>query len=431
MLRNLFVAPSPFNRRSVIRRTLFLATSRTPEYVTCEKYTGKEEKEIDFPVHGQGVFVFECDNTLRCVFSILNKSGTKGFNVEIDTNRVVVARLGDTTGSTLDIKTNGGLVAKNGAYYWFSLDSQNQRLRFGVGEPRFETIEFEAVFQFKENSKSKEHKMLLESLCKVKIPSDSAAKPLILIRDPVTGKVPPLIKTTDDISIDDIAQNKFLPTSVLSFELQQLYNCISGRNFKLDTDDFPDFVQAIEYSIKTKGKWCYEQLLKKAGEFGKQNPKETYLRITIGENNGESPGVPYVIEIWPVGHYSPIHNHGGANAIIKVLNGEILATNYPYLSTDEDVIRPMFKNILHKGQVTWINSRLNQTHQLYNEKTNFSTAITIQCYLYDKDDQKHYDYFDYITEDVPVEVMKYEPDSDMDFVEFKQLIRKEWDDRRQ
>ena len=31
--------------------------------------------------------------------------------------------------------------------------------------------------------------------------------------------------------------------------------------------------------------------------------------------------MPYVLEIWPGGNGSPIHNHGGACAIIKVLFG--------------------------------------------------------------------------------------------------------------
>lgn len=44
----------------------------------------------------------------------------------------------------------------------------------------------------------------------------------------------------------------------------------------------------------------------------------TYLRITLGQSLGNSPGQPYVVEIWPPGHYSSIHDHGDACAVIKV-----------------------------------------------------------------------------------------------------------------
>ena len=68
----------------------------------------------------------------------------------------------------------------------------------------------------------------------------------------------------------------------------------------------------------TPGCLLHETLDKKSGEFGESDPLETYLRVTLGQSVGNSPGIPYVLEIWPSGHYSPIHNHGGCNAVIKV-----------------------------------------------------------------------------------------------------------------
>jgi hypothetical protein len=44
--------------------------------------------------------------------------------------------------------------------------------------------------------------------------------------------------------------------------------------------------------------------------------------------------------------------------------------------------------------------------------------------MYDLDNKSHYDYFDYI--DANGNVQQYEPDSDMDFVSFKKLIKEEW-----
>ena len=47
--------------------------------------------------------------------------------------------------------------------------------------------------------------------------------------------------------------------------------------------------------------------------------------------------------------------------------------------------------------------------------------------MYGNENKIHYDYFDYITEDGKIE--QYEPDSDMDFVEFKNLMKKEWNNK--
>lgn len=44
--------------------------------------------------------------------------------------------------------------------------------------------------------------------------------------------------------------------------------------------------------------------------------------------------------------------------------------------------------------------------------------------MYQEKDNRHYDYFDYLDDDGKKH--KYEPDSDMDFVEFKERILAEW-----
>jgi hypothetical protein len=97
---------------------------------------------------------------------------------------------------------------------------------------------------------------------------------------------------------------------------------------------------------------------------------------------------------------------------------------YPYLSKETV---PFLGADFVKEDVMWISPTLNQTHQLKN--TTGSTCVTIQCYMYDETDDKHYDYFDYLDEKGVVQ--QYEPDSDMDFVAFKELMLEEWVTRSQ
>jgi len=103
------------------------------------------------------------------------------------------------------------------------------------------------------------------------------------------------------------------------------------------------------------------------------------LRITLGRNSGESPGIPYVMEIWPSNHYSPIHSHADSNAIIRVLHSSINVKLFPFLSEGEN-IDPFGEADFEKDDITWLSPELNQIHQLRNNTSD--VCITIQCYMY-------------------------------------------------
>lgn len=376
----------------------------------------KSLEKVQLIVHGQGVLLFDASGV--CSLTFCDASGVAGLKVQFTETNVLV-HLESSNEPLVDTNNTKGVVNQRGASYWFSLDSQNQRLYAGIGEARMETVMY--TYEFANDSGRESRKKFLESLVSVTVEGLQVTR---LLRDPITKTVPLLV--SDDLSLEDIALGRYLPKSGLSLSAQQLHDCVAGKNFILNTPDFPEFTQAIEQSLKTPGKWCYERIKEKATEFNKDKPneKETYLRITLGENNGESPGIPYVMEIWPVGHYSPIHNHGGASAIIRVLNGDIHVSLFPFLSGDE--LTPFAVADFKKDDITWISPSLNQVHQLKNLETNTDTCITIQCYMYGEDNTTHYDYFDYL--DADGKTQQYEPDSDMGFVSFKDAMRKEWDE---
>ena len=390
-------------------------------------------------VHGQGTIIYKPINRERpLTFTIKNKDSTNlvkfshGQNINI---QIYYSFKDNPIVKEYDIP----LLKDENASYWFSIDSQNQIYMGGLGEARLETKYFK-IGQFKDvlmqienmgpisidNVQEKNVKTGMESLIEICYLDNVKIKSIY--RDPVVTNVPLIVKNTNDLTMDDVAENTFLPHSFLNPTCQQLYDCVSGKKFILNTPDFPDFAKAIEYSIATPGCWCNKKLKEKSTEFNPNVPNmdETYLRITLGKNSGESPGIPYVMEIWPSGHYSPIHSHANASAIIRVLHGGINVTLYPFLSNGKDEVKSFGEANFDKEDVTWLTPQLNQTHQLKNIRTE-STCITIQCYMYDQNNKKHYDYFDYIDSDG--NIMQYEPDSDMDFVNFKKVIKKEWKSR--
>lgn len=317
-----------------------------------------------------------------------------------------------------------GIDSEEECWYWLSLekikcsfDSINCRLRYGKGEQRKLNILMEYTLDDCTGSES-----WIEDIEHIHFNSTDIKLGEIW-RDPVTIEPPLLIFPRDTITMEMAATYKGTVVENLTSECQKLYANVAGKQFQLNTPDFPNFSEAIEQSIQNPKGWCYQTLKNKEKEFGEPNPDATYLRITLGDNQGESPGIPYVLEIWPNGHYSPIHNHAGANAVIKVLHGEITVRLFDTLSVFHTT---PFKTVtIKEGDITWITPRLNQIHQLYN-KDLCSVCITVQCYLYNIEDNFHYECFDYIDNEGK-KIGHFLPNSDMDFLAFKEQMKKEWE----
>jgi hypothetical protein len=85
------------------------------------------------------------------------------------------------------------------------------------------------------------------------------------------------------MSLEDLALNTTTSVANLDPPCRRLYANVSGPNIQLNDKNFPDFSEALEYSIRTPGRICYEKLKSKAEEskYG-PNPLMTYLRITLG-----------------------------------------------------------------------------------------------------------------------------------------------------
>ena len=331
-------------------------------------------------IHGQGVVVF----TRPSLVYFLDDTELDGLMFTCTDRSVVVIRI--STRVQYTDPTNSGPAT------WFSIDPQNQQLYAGTGEPRIETATYRYTL-------SHEDKAFLESIVRVTPSPDRT------IRDPISSRQVPLT-LKKNLSMRDVALGRHMHRSHLSPVARQLYDCVASETFALEKG----LAKLIDRSISTPGCWCYEKLREK-------DPDLSYLRITLGRNGGESPGVPYVMEIWPVGHHSPVHNHAGSNAIIKVLRGSIQVS----LFGDLEAPRPFREAILSKGALTWLSPTLNSVHQL--ENTGSKTCITIQCYMYDDGDTSHYDYFDYM--DAKGVVQHFEPDSDCEYTQFVEILKKE------
>ncbi|KAM3551234.1 hypothetical protein MY1884_007826 [Beauveria asiatica] len=183
---------------------------------------------------------------------------------------------------------------------------------------------------------------------------------------PVTVDLPPLVVTDQQISLEALESYSHTTIANLPATCQTLYHNVAGPNITVESPTFPQLPEAIEQSLKDPNKVCGKMLAEKKKLEPWITDKELYLRITVGDNLANSPGIPYVMEIWPPGHESPIHDHGDASAVIKVLYGNIDCTWYDNLQ--EDVVpRPLGPAVqLTKGNVTWLGKKQFQVHKLQN-----------------------------------------------------------------
>lgn len=177
---------------------------------------------------------------------------------------------------------------------------------------------------------------------------------------------------------------------------------------------------AIEYSIETEGCLLNKKLKEKAQIFG--DLKTTYIRIPLGVNFGIQPGQPYVLEIWPKGHSSPIHNHGNATAIIKIFYGKLKTEWYNPLAEENEVNpTPIKSDYLEPGDFTFMTPFLFQTHKLINESD--STALSLQAYAHtvSNTNNEFSNAFHYIKPN-ETDLKRFLPKSDFEFEEFEKIV---------
>jgi len=319
----------------------------------------------------------------------------------------------------------GALDPDLACVYWLSLDGFSCELRYGKGEARKSTTLLTSVMRDTGSYAWFRH---LDRFDVTDLQGQPCLAVAMLWRDPVVIEPPLVVVRDDEMTMEMAATASGTVAQSLSEACQRLYATVAGLSFQLDTPDFPYFSEAIEQSIADPNGWCYKTLQAKASEFGKPDIYATYLRITLGQELGNSPGVPFVMEIWPPAHHSPIHNHADAFAVIKVLYGEIHVELFDMLSVHHQT--PFGAANFQQGQVTWLAPRVNQTHRLSNPNRVGPTCVTIQCYQYGEDNRAHYEYFDYIDTE-GTGIGHFEPNSDMGYMEFKALMKAEWEQRNQ
>ena len=317
-------------------------------------------------------------------------------------------------------------VASNQPWYWLSLDAYNKLLKYGRGEAAEKNTAY--CFDFSDTSQGPtlpstfpgveggvRKSLAAELLSSIKY--WFATGPIYIRKECLDTMVipqPKLIIDSRHTTLEILSATEYIPIQQLPVELGELYGSVGGENITLEDPNFR-FAEAIHASVITVGGWCYEKLKQKCRG---HDPRANYLRITLGKNKGTSPGIPYVMEIWPPHCYSSIHKHSNTYAIIKVLANQVHVDMFSELSVCN---QEAYDSVdLIQGQVTYITPNLHQIHKITNQTA--ETSVTLQCYRYPNNDHRHYEYFDFIRDG---EIKNFTPNSDSDFLKFKKIIMSE------
>ncbi|KAI5816253.1 RmlC-like cupin domain-containing protein, partial [Pyronema omphalodes] len=290
--------------------------------------------------------------------------------------------------------------------YWFSIDKENKILRYGKG---YETT---SLTLLEVDLKVDGSTPWADWMSEVKYLAVAPSK----ADDVVIDEMSPVVVHNNEVTLEDLETGSVTVVENLPPACQQLYANVTGDGIKLDDKDFPEFSKAIHHSVTTEGCIGWNKLKEKADASGHPFQAQ-YLRVTLGLNKGNSPGSPFVMEVWPPHHHSSIHSHSNVFAVIKVLHGQINSFYYAALDPTKEESQYYRQAEFQKNDVTWLSDRQLQTHQLMNMTD--ETSVTIQCYQYCDHDHTHYEYFDYIDEeeDSHATIKKFIPTSDWGFDE--------------
>jgi len=305
-------------------------------------------------------------------------------------------------------------------WVWISIDHFNRKIHIGTGFINFASVV--ATITLEENDERLH--TVKEIAINGVIPLETRSKWMPVVRD-----FNPEVVMHHAFNLWDIYNSTAVTIDTLPDECKELYSRVAGLGISLKEVD----IEAIEYSLATPGCRLHEIRLQKSedNEFGDKN--RVYIRCTMGPFEGNSPGSSFVLELWPVGCSSPIHNHGGTCAIIKILNGQIDVSWYdPVVPhgkqnnvTDKQLPRCIGNARFKKDQVHWLTEDMYGCHKLENtHKTD--TCISIQCYQYHSSDKDHYECFDFIDDSEPgLITQQFHPGSDIDFGDMMQTVHAE------
>ncbi|KAL2133318.1 hypothetical protein VTI74DRAFT_2548 [Chaetomium olivicolor] len=160
-----------------------------------------------------------------------------------------------------------------------------------------------------------------------------------------------------------------------------------GCRGNIDTNRFDDLVQALKDALGpssgltsddvdvdqlTQLMRDYESNPREWAKFAMGDESRGYTRNLVDEGNGKS---NLLVLVWSPGKGSPIHDHGNAHCLMKILRGDLTETRYAFPEGDEEKPMRVISEKVHKeNEVAYMADELG-VHRVSNQGSDFAVSL--------------------------------------------------------
>jgi hypothetical protein len=213
----------------------------------------------------------------------------------------------------------------------------------------------------------------------------------------------------------------FLSPSPLIFEARRVFDY--GRQHEIPERAFDLYrrtrglslsyweQEAIRASLNSSDGALRKLLVTKAARAGVSDPKSTYIRVDCFGKRIQS---PCLLEIWPGGHHSPIHEHASSTGLMKGVFGRVDIMLYEGLSANPKQVALLAMTPEH---CSWMSPDHYQAHKVYCPMSEHDFAATFHLYT-----ETQSDVFKYRDEREPHNIAEFVTESDISWGQFYKAL---------
>ncbi|KAH8167867.1 hypothetical protein CIB48_g380 [Xylaria polymorpha] len=127
--------------------------------------------------------------------------------------------------------------------------------------------------------------------------------------------------------------------------------------------DVEDLTHLMERYVSDPQEWA---------QYALSNDHMPYTRNLVDEGNGKA---NLLVLVWTPGKGSPIHDHGNAHCVMRILHGDLTETRYDFPDGDKEKLMEMKSERVHKeGTVAYMADELG-LHRVSNHGSNFAVSL--------------------------------------------------------
>lgn len=165
--------------------------------------------------------------------------------------------------------------------------------------------------------------------------------------------------------------------------------------------------EAIRVSLNAPDGTLRQLLGMKAKRQGVKDARTTYIRVDCF---GKSVQSPCLLEIWPGGHYSPIHEHAGSTGLVKGVFGRVDIMLYESLSARPKEVALVS---MTADRCSWMSPEHFQAHKVFCPMAEHDFAATFHIYIDTKSE-----FFRYREDAEPHRIAEFLTESDIAWGQF-------------